>query len=449
MRILVTDPLFAWNRLDDVPELNAVRTLLDNLPDGKLLQALRARRANGRNDYPMHVLWRSHLLSYILRHPTIESCLAELRRNPDLRGLIGIAEPKDVPSSWAMSRFGKTLGLPEHLALIRGMFDDMVKRLGLVVANLGRDVAGDSTALAARPDKPQDAARCALPQPNGATKEYLDDQNKVVKTFSWFGYKLHVLVDTRHEVILAYDITPATAADSKHIPTLLDMAAAVLPDKRVATLVYDKAADDCDTHTLLYTRKIRPVIQNRAMWRDDPERMLPGHDGDSNVVYDEMGTVYCYDKVSDPPVKRKMAYIGHEAKRGTLKYRCPAMHGGLQCASMQRCNAGKKYGMTVRVPLTIDHRRFPPIPRATVEFNRRYKTRTAVERVNARAKLFWGADDGNVTGAARFHAHLNTVTLVHIMFATSLAGSPRYEGKSLSPVRLSVLAKALQPPAAA
>lgn len=116
---------------------------------------------------------------------------------------------------------------------------------------------------------------------------------------------------------------------------------------------------------------------------------------------------------------------------------------------MERCNAGKKYGKTVRVPLTIDQRRFPPIPRATDEFKRRYKTRTAIERVNARAKLFWGADDGNVTGAARFRAHLNTVMLVHIMFATLLAGSDRYEGKSLSPVRLSVLAKALQPPAAA
>jgi hypothetical protein len=49
-------------------------------------------------------------------------------------------------------------------------------------------------------------------------------------------------------------------------------------------------------------------------------------------------------------------------------------------------------------------RRFPPIPSATKKFERLYKVRTAVERVNARLKIFWGADDGNVTGSRRFHA---------------------------------------------
>jgi hypothetical protein len=67
-----------------------------------------------------------------------------------------------------------------------------------------------------------------------------------------------------------------------------------------------------------------------------------------------------------------------------------------------------------------------------------------VERTNARLKLFWGADDGNVTGAARFHAHMHTILLVHIGFAKLLAMAPRHEGKSLSPTRLSVIARRLR-----
>lgn len=67
-----------------------------------------------------------------------------------------------------------------------------------------------------------------------------------------------------------------------------------------------------------------------------------------------------------------------------------------------------------------------------------------MERTNARLKLFWGANDGNVTGAARFHAHLHTILLVHIGFATLLAMAPRYEGRSLSPTRLSVITRRLQ-----
>jgi hypothetical protein len=138
-----------------------------------------------------------------------------------------------------------------------------------------------------------------------------------------------------------------------------------------------------------------------------------------------------------------MAYIGHEPSRGTLKYRCPAMHEGWQCPSAERCNAGKSYGKTVRVRREIDLRRFPPIPRATKQFERLYKGRTAVERVNARLKIFWGADDGNITGAARFHAYLGTVMVVHVGLALLLASTPRKDGP-LGQMRLSPIARALQ-----
>ena len=97
----------------------------------------------------------------------------------------------------------------------------------------------------------------------------------------------------------------------------------------------------------------------------------------------------------------------------------------------------------MRVKCELDLRRFPPIPRATLEFERRYKGRTAIERVNARIKIFWGADDGNVTGPARFHAHLGTVMVVHAVMANWLATQPRYEGKSLSPTRMSQIARKL------
>ena len=42
------------------------------------------------------------------------------------------------------------------------------------------------------------------------------------------------------------------------------------------------------------------------------------------------------------------------------------------------------YGQTVRVKQTIYLRRFPPIPRATKKFERKYKGRTSVGRANVR-----------------------------------------------------------------
>ena len=260
--------------------------------------------------------------------------------------------------------------------------------------------------------------------------------------FEWFGYKLHVLVDAQHEVVLAYHVTTANAADGQSLPALVQQAQANLPEGRIQTLAYDKAADDNQSHRLLHEAKIRPVIQNRHLWKDQTEQMLPGHDGHSNIVYDESGTVYCYDCTSRPIVRHQMAYIGYEPQRETIKYRCPARHEGWTCPHDGVCNAGKSYGKTVRVDRTLDLRRFPPIPRATKKFERLYAGRTAVERVNARLKVFWGVDDGNLRGARRFHAMVGTVMVVHVAFATLLAAAPRREG-TLGKLRLGPIQKAL------
>jgi hypothetical protein len=386
------------------------------------------------------------VLSIACRHPHTEACLDELRRNAGLRALIGIESESQVPKKWNMSRFLDTLGQEPHRTLLKEVFNTMIQRLGLVVPDLGQDTAGDATALNARRKPEAKAAEeeaAGLPQPTGGCKEYTDDDGKVTHAIKWFGYKLHLQVDVKHEVALSYEVTDTKAGDGETLPTLLAQAQANLPQGRIKTMAYDKAADTNEVHQVLSEAGIKPVIQNRKLWKEEPERMLPGHDGNSNIVYDESGTVYCYDRESQPMVRRPMAYIGYEPERETLKYRCPAKHEGFECPMSKICNAGKSYGKTVRVPREIDLRRFPALPRATQKFERLYKGRTSVERVNARVKIFWGVDDGNLTGARRFFAQVGAVMVVHAAFATVLAATPRREGR-LGQMRLSPIAKALQ-----
>jgi len=452
MHIALTKPLFAWDCLQDSPSLATVKEFLASIPDARLLAMLRQYRGRGRDDYPVHVLWGVLLLRIPLRHVTFEATLGELSRNEALRRLIGIEKESGVPKSWNVSRFLEVLGQEPHFSELRCIFDGMVQRLGLAVPDLGKDTAGDSTALHARGKKNTQAVEAevvaGLPQPSGGKKEYTDDANKVVKIFEWFGYKLHLLVDAKHEVVLAYQVTSANAADCKSLPDLVQQGQANLPEDRIETLAYDKAADDQESHRTLYKAHIRPVIQNRHLWKDQTEQMLPGHDGNSNIVYDEAGTIHCYDRTSLPIVRHPMAYIGYEPQRETIKYRCPARHEGWSCPHDAVCNAGKSYGKTVRVDRTIDLRRFPPIPRATKKFERLYDGRTSVERVNARLKIFWGVDDGNIRGAGRFHAMVGTVLIVHLAFATLLAAAPRRDG-TLGKLRLGPIQTALaqRPPA--
>jgi hypothetical protein len=445
MRIHSTKPLFAWDELEDSPSLKTIRDLLDVIPDQALLESLRTARGRGRNDVPVHVAWGVLVLSIALRHPTIEACLAELRRNESLRRLIGIESEDTVPQKWNLSRYLDRMGQEPHLSQLHDIFDTMIQRLGLVVKDLGRETAGDATSLNARRKKDNRAAKeqaDGLPQASGGRKEYTDDDGNVTKVVEWFGFKLHLLVDVKHEVSLSYKITDTKAGDGETLPEILADAQANLPESRIKTLSYDKAADTNEVHKLLSKHHIKAVIQNRSLWKEEHERMLPGHDGNSNIVYDEAGTVYCYDRKSEPLVRHKMSYVGYEPARETLKYRCPAKHEGWKCPMSEVCNAGKRYGLTVRVPREIDLRRFPALPRATKKFERLYKGRTAVERVNARLKIFWGADDGNVTGSRRFFALLGVILVVHAAFATLLAKAPRWEG-TLGQTKLSPIAKAL------
>jgi len=442
MRINITKPLFAWDCLDDSPDLKTIRQLLKLIPDAKLLAAVRRWRGKGRDDFPVSVLWGVVVLKPLLRHISYQQVLDELKRNPALRELIGMHHGQKVPDQWNVSRFLEVLGMPEHLQLAREAYSELIRNLGRTVPDLGLRTAGDSTGLSGRQARSAKGADGDVPGPSKARKEYVDDEGKVAKVVEWFGYKLHLLVDARHEVALAYQTTSANVGDNEFIPALVEQAAANLPAGRIQTMAYDKAADDEKVHELLHQRGIAPLVEMRSLWTSEHHRVIPGHEGD-NLVHDELGTVYCYDTASEPPVQHRMAYIGHEKSRGTLKYRCPAMHEGWTCPNHHRCNAGKTYGKTVRVNRDIDLRRFPPIPRATKKFERLYKGRSAVERVNARLKVFWGADDGNVTGARRFHANVSVVMLVHAGLATLLAACPRREG-TLGKTRLSPIAKALQ-----
>jgi hypothetical protein len=446
MQIHVTKPLFAWDCLEDSPSLKTVRQALRLIPDAALLAALQQARGKGRDDYPVRVLWGAVLLTVLLRHATFDACLADLRRNAALRELIGITCEERVPHAWNISRFLDVLGMEPCRTLLHQMFDQQIQALGSAVPGLGENTAGDATYLNARrksPDGAQVEEKSGLPQPAGGRKEYKDEEGKVVEVLEWFGYKLHLIVDVKHEVALAYQVTATGAGDGETLPALLEEATTNLPAGRIQTLAYDKAADDHQVHAALHEKQIKPLIEMRSLWTDELERVFPGIEGRLHLVYDEAGTPYCYDTRSDPPVRRALAFMGHEAARGTLKYRCPACQHGFKCPSAERCNAGKSYGLTLRIKQEEDLRRFPPIPRATQTFERLYKGRTAVERVNARLKVFWGADDGNLTGAQRFYALIGVVMVVHSAFATLLASAPRWEG-TLGHTRLGPIQKALR-----
>ncbi|MDE0362923.1 MAG: hypothetical protein OXI74_17250, partial [Rhodospirillaceae bacterium] len=54
-----TKLLFSWEDVDSLPDLRRLRLVLDHLPDEPVIEALRARRGRGRDDYPVDAMWRA------------------------------------------------------------------------------------------------------------------------------------------------------------------------------------------------------------------------------------------------------------------------------------------------------------------------------------------------------------------------------------------------------
>ena len=72
-----------------------------------------------------------------------------------------------------------------------------------------------------------------LPQASGGRKESCDEKGNVTKVVEWFGFKLHLLVDVKHEVSLAYKITGTSAGDGETLPAILEDAhTAAIPTSR-------------------------------------------------------------------------------------------------------------------------------------------------------------------------------------------------------------------------
>ena len=136
MQLYVSDPLFAWARLEDHPHLSTLRQLLEVLPDQDLLDGLEAARGKGRDDFPVGVLWGVVVFTVALRHPSFASCIAELNRNPALYRLLGISCVAGIPKDYNISRFVDVLGCEPHHTNLRKVFDVLVQRLGHAVPDL-------------------------------------------------------------------------------------------------------------------------------------------------------------------------------------------------------------------------------------------------------------------------------------------------------------------------
>jgi len=393
--------IFEWQELEILGDLERLRLVLEYMPDEKLMQHLERERFRGRDDYPVRAMWNSILAGVIYQHPSIESLRRELLRNSQLRRLCGLAEDK-VPTSPAYSRFLNNLF--NHEELIEEIFESLVDQCYELLPGFGKHLALDGKAIKSHAKGRSKAGgkdgRRDL-EANYGAKKYKgkrEDGTLWEKTIYWFGYKLHLLVDSDYELPVAYEVSPASHAEITKAHYLIDDLRAKRPHVLDVCGFFsaDRGYDDTKLLTRLWDdHGIRPIIDITDYWKSKEETRL--FEGRDNLVYDYRGTVYC---CCPKELKlREMAYGGFEKKRGTLKYRCPAQHYGLECKGKKECSIKS----STRISIDENRRYFLPLPRSSYRFEDCYKKRVAVERVNSRLDVSFGFENHYIRGQKKMH----------------------------------------------
>lgn len=436
MAIIYERSLFSWknfhNDAQNLGDLERLKFVIETLPDQKLINTLSILRSNGRNDHPIQAMWNSILAGIVYEHTSIESLRRELSRNAQLREMCGfnpILGAKSVPSKSAYNRFLSNLLV--HEQLVREMFDCQVKELMTLFPNFGTNLAGDGKAIHSfgNPIKKENGDRRRDEEADWGVKKYcgVDKDGKAwEKVKSWFGFRVHLLVDADAELPISYEVTKASTGEQPVMRELFAELNNVHPEliERCEHAMFDKGYDSKESICDLWNKYgIKPIIDIRNMWKDGEKTKQLKSKKVENATYDFKGTVFCHCPKTGEV--RQMSYGGFEAKRETLKYICPALAYGIACKGASECPI---YQKSIRISLHEDPRIFTPVARSSYKWKALYDKRTSVERVNSRIDVSFGFERHYIKGLQKMK--LRCGLALNVMLAIAV-GRLRQENPKL------------------
>jgi hypothetical protein len=419
MAIIPQKSLFGWEEVEELGDLERLVLVLETMPDEKLVSTMEQDRYRGRDDYPIRAVWNSILAGMVYQHPTTASLRRELQRNAQLRQVCGFDVWRGinaVPSDSAYSRFLRRL-METYSNLVDEMFHELLETAMDLLPDFGASLAVDGKFLQSFANRQSDKEPDGRRDVDGdwAKKVYQgirQDGTPWEKTISWFGYRLHLIVDSTYELPIHYRVTKASNSEIKEAHGMIDDLASAHPRlmNRCTELSADRGYDDSKLIVKLWDdHGIKPVIDIRNAWRDPDETRLLGDY--TNVSYNFKGTIYCYCPAK--ATQRQMAYGGFEKERQTLRYRCPARHYGITCEGQEQCPVSQG----LRIKLEENRRLFTPMARSSYSWTRSYNKRTAVERVNSRIDGFFNFENHNIRGLRKMKIRCGLALCVMLAMA--------------------------------
>ncbi|MFC0216753.1 transposase [Paenibacillus chartarius] len=295
----------------------------------------------------------------------------------------GLRLDRKAPSIATLSRVFSEL---TNKGLAKRLFEDLVaqcKQEGIID---GSHVAIDSAAINAY-EKKQPKRKSELTGNANWGAKFDSFGNKA----KWFGYKLHLAVDTASELPMALSVTPAHVNDGDMAPTLMEQVAT---GTKVKFFMLDAGYDQLKNYEAARNVKAQAIIpMNLRNEKEPPAGMTSS------------GTPCC-------SMGFAMTYWGADGDQ--LKFRCPHATGKVDCPLGMAACSSSNYGMVVKVDTKSDLRRYSSPHRDTKRWKELYNERTSVERCNSRLKRYLTADALHVWGIQKVttHQYLNAIVLL-------------------------------------
>jgi transposase len=222
---------------DPIPVARQLEAIFNTIPEDDLLKALKVYYA-GRNGYTYRILWRTYVAMSVLNLPSFAALIRTLENNPYIAQACGITSPETIPSKFAYSRFMRKLQSRFNVKLVKDIMRNLTRKCHAAFPDFAKSVAIDATDLKAW----SNGSKQRKTDPDAGWVIKGDSNGK--KKFVW-GYKMHLMVDTTHEIPITANITKGNISDGRKAGALLGDARRILkfhPDYVICDAGYSSQA---------------------------------------------------------------------------------------------------------------------------------------------------------------------------------------------------------------
>lgn len=387
--------------------------MLDGLDLGRyrrVLERIPGPSDPGAPSFPREAIFRSFILLHLLGYNSIADLVRQLRINPSLTEIVGfipksadeqraeveggnlrrrrlsvvryedgipVRRCKGVPSRSVFSRAFAVLR--ENVWMLGDLIRDCVHAMHGRLPDLGREVAVDSTVVETfcNPNRDTKRGEGTVSDPEagftkknharayGPRRRKKDGRAERSATIWVYGYKMHLLVCAKYEVVLAVIITPANVNDSPLFKELIKECRREYAWFGPRVVIADRGYDSGPNNVLIHSLGWAPVIHKRV---SDSER--------EGGIHNALGVPRCIGA-------KEMEFMRTDEETGCHLYRCPAEG----CELRDKAGWSRYCDYEVWEDPEEDIRLFGGrIRRASAEWKEEYKKRWSEEHFNGRVK---------------------------------------------------------------